>query len=639
MHQRFNPDVDTIEFPTQIDEDNMQHVRTSSDEDKDREFSEQLTSIVKDGMVDKTHHVIHPSDSVYAAILFLPALHRLTNPERNEKSWYRFVRIERLALFLCLVNAILQLGTVYIINVYAHEDMTADQNSLISYDDLHNWHKTYADKSIKAVEERQNRFLEKTHRYFLPPTEAAHLEAADEIPPLCKAMGKDGSFSCLPYSVHFAYEWKQLDHNEDGVWTYQEAKDDKAELAKIYGVEPHMVFHNIVKGLRLQARYLADEGSNKTLYLAKNVEESQGIAKAYFDFWRGDAMMCGHFDADSCEAVAKQGLFDTALKPGRISAEFKGISDLDTAIEYCLRMLSPGGACEHLLPIEFKMNREQRWGRCGERSLVEGGVFYNPYDRNQTIHTLETTYSEVEIYERVTSRLFMLFVTFLVVMWYLSFVDEMRELVKYLEFFVNFAGLPYLPDGTRMPNGYETMAPGGHEPTYTITGITKTHRGIMIFVYLVRLLVCIVLLCFGKRLLVEETDYIELVMNSLALAFILSVDAMLFSLIEKTMAAAMMCCKPVKFKALFPTVGWTGYSLKKECWGMILFPIMAIYLVLSTHYYIKKPFLEVLKCACLQVGDRCMDSMSHQGSWWQRYWETILPAAIHQIEALRIAGA
>ena len=31
--------------------------------------------------------------------------------------------------------------------------------------------------------------------------------------------------------------------------------------------------------------------------------------KAYFNFWKGDAMMCGMFDANSCEAAAKQGVF------------------------------------------------------------------------------------------------------------------------------------------------------------------------------------------------------------------------------------------------------------------------------------------------------------------------------------------
>merc|ERR1719162_2110483 len=111
-------------------------------------------------------------------------------------------------------------------------------------------------------------------------------------------------------------------------------------------------------------------------------------------------MMCGHFDSNSCEAAAKAGIFKEALHPGRISAASKGIHDLDSAIQYCYRMLSPGGGCEALLPTDFKRNREQRWGKCGARSLVEGGKYTNPYDKEQSVHILEASYSTVMKYQR-----------------------------------------------------------------------------------------------------------------------------------------------------------------------------------------------------------------------------------------------
>merc|ERR1740117_1573356 len=107
-------------------------------------------------------------------------------------------------------------------------------------------------------------------------------------------------------------------------------------------------------------------------------------------------MMCSLFDSSSCEAAAKASVFKEALFPGRLSAGAKGIHDLDSAIQYCYRMLQPGGGCETLLPTDFKRNREQRWGRCGARSLVEGGKYTNPYNPDQSVHVLAATYSRVD---------------------------------------------------------------------------------------------------------------------------------------------------------------------------------------------------------------------------------------------------
>merc|ERR1719421_2835132 len=96
--------------------------------------------------------------------------------------------------------------------------------------------------------------------------------------------------------------------------------------------------------------------NNQTLYLTADIENERAIPKAYFNFWSGDAMMCSFFDSSSCEAAAQSGVFKEALRPGRVSAEAKGIYDLDSAVQYCYRMLNSGGGCEALLPTDFKSN-------------------------------------------------------------------------------------------------------------------------------------------------------------------------------------------------------------------------------------------------------------------------------------------
>merc|ERR1719440_311020 len=221
-------------------------------------------------------------------------------------------------------------------------------------------------------------------------------------------------------------------------------------------------------------------------------------------------MMCAMFDPNSCEVAAKQGVFEEALVPGRISASLKGIKDLDSAIGYCYRMLQSGGVCEAALPTDFKRNREQRWGRCGQRTLVDGGKYTNPYDPNQSVHILEATYGTVNKYQRATSRLYVFFQSLIIMLWLLSLIDEWRELLKFIEFLIVFPGI------NSQDNGGTVNKPKDEdgETTYTITGISKKHRALLALFFVIRVNVCGVLTQFGTWFLLTETDYLNLVLSS-----------------------------------------------------------------------------------------------------------------------------
>jgi len=349
-------------------------------------------------------------------------------------------------------------------------------------------------------------------------------------------------------------------------------------------------------------------------------------------------MMCALFDSNSCEAAAKAGVFEAALVPGRMSAKAKGIHDLDTAIQYCYRMLQPNGGCEALLPTDFKRNREQRWGRCGARSLTEGGKYTNPYDSSQSVHVLEATYEQVNAYTRATSRLYQFFLILIIMLWLLALIDEWRELIKFGEFLFEFPTLaPGDKGGQIIPAG-ASDDPEEDDETYRITALSSKHKAVLSFFYVIRLLVCFILTVFGTTFLLDETDYLNLVMNSLALTFILTIDSMLFELMEKDVKDSMENSKPLEFVTKLPTQGWAGYCLKKECWGLFLVPALAIYIVLHYNYQQREPMLTVLRCACTQEGSKCMDSVQYQSGWWKDYWSKVLPAAMHQIEALRLQG-
>jgi len=298
-------------------------------------------------------------------------------------------------------------------------------------------------------------------------------------------------------------------------------------------------------------------------------------------------------------------------------------------------MLLPGGGCEKTLPLEFKQNREQRWEVCGEASLVEGGKYTNPYMPDESVHVLTTAYSRVSSYERATSRLYLGFMCLIIMLWFMALVGEWRALIHKGEFLIVYPGIQ---PGTFGGEIIQEDKKHGAETGYRITGLSKKHRALLVVVFIMRVAVVTVLSNFGTRFLIAETDYLNLVINSLALTFILEIDSLLYAIIEKDIRDDVRACKKLTFRSYVPQSGPIGYVLKKECWGLFLVPMLAVALVLYFTYRDKEPVKLALRCACLQEGTTCEDSLMTQAPWWNKYWSQVLPAAVHQIEALRIAG-
>merc|ERR1719379_1520158 len=60
---------------------------------------------------------------------------------------------------------------------------------------------------------------------------------------------ENATYSCLPPSVRYASRWELLDHNGDGLWSREEAANDKHGIEKKVGAKPFLVFRAITIGL------------------------------------------------------------------------------------------------------------------------------------------------------------------------------------------------------------------------------------------------------------------------------------------------------------------------------------------------------------------------------------------------------
>lgn len=569
-------------------------------------------------------------EDVYSAILYLPAMARI-------ETGTEYSRGLRLALVLCAMNAIMQIGVVQIINVYNTGGRREEMQNLIALDHVAHGKGNRAEIMQEAHQDHHISLSEKIHMWMLPEHEREQYDEVSLIKPLC-ARTFDANdtehFTCMTQSLQFTQEWETLDIDGDGMWSLQEAKNDTAGLGKKYGVSPETVFHNAIDGLRMHG--MDGLFSNHSFYLSQDVKFGNALPKAYFNYWTGDAMLCSLFDGTSCEVAAKEGFFAEALRPGRVSANSKGILDLESALQYCHKMLERNGGCETVMPLDWKRHREQRRDQCGRRELVDEGTKYvNPFDANQVVNVLKRRFQMADQAEDAASPLFLIFLTLIIMLWLLSVISEWRALLKKLEFLMLFPGIA--EDNT---TGHISRSasndgdPEDHPNVYHITGLSPPHRAVLVVVWTLRVGVVLVLTQFGVQFLLVETNYLNLVLNSLALTFILSIDNMLFEMVESSTRAQMKCCKDIKFETRF-----NGYWLKKECWGVFVVPIVAVLIVAQCTYEYKLPIIAALQCACQQEGPQCLDSIQSQVGWWNVYWNHTLPAAMHQIEAMRLSGA
>jgi len=569
---------------------------------------------------------------VYCTILYAPAICRIKTGSEMGKS-------SRLAVALVTLNMLLQVGMLRIMDVYGHRDAEASFAGIMEYE----------------TRDHAAEMGKKTYEAFLSPPERKVLKQADRIKPLCTHFD-NGTYSCRPPSVAFTERWESLDTDGDGIWTMDEAaatekmlndkpkhhKRSTHDASAWISKRPTLIFNSIVNGIKQRSHFLENhvDANGTPLYLSEALQNRTAIPKAYFDYWTGDAMMCTRFDRSTCEHVVASGLFDTALVEAPIAATSKGIFDYDSAVRYCQVMLETGGGCEDSLPLSYTENLQYRRSMCGTLHFLGVESMTNPVDKSESLPVMEPSFDLLNQQRRAVDTMFIFFKILLMYLFYASIIQEMRELLGTFEFLLRFAGLENASD----PGGLilEDDKQGPERKKYRVTGISRKHRGILTIISILRVLILCILVRFGSWFLLNEGRYIELVMNALALSFITGIDEMMYSFMEanEIKEEGFEDVETLKFETIIPPANtWIGYCFRKECWGLFVIPLVAVVVVLCNTYFVRMPQIEAMTCACLSEGEHCAESMVNQKEWWQHYWSHTLPAAIHQIEGMRLDGS
>lgn len=352
-------------------------------------------------------------------------------------------------------------------------------------------------------------------------------------------------------------------------------------------------------------------------------------------------MICTRYNSASCEKIVQEGLFDAAFKNGRLAAAHKGIVDYASAAGYCKMMLGTHGGCEQSLATSYQTSVNKRNNMCGKLSLRTGDLLVNPQNRAEVLSVVDPSYDSLDKQQKSMTGTFTFFVILIMFLFYASLVEEVREIILMADFLLHFPAV-YSPDD---PGGKDLGA--DHEDRrYVIERISLRHRAILALVVLCRIMIIGIIFSFGTWFLLTEDSYMELVLNAVALSFITGIDEVIFdTFVEHTMKKdhiGVDDVQPLHFSGMMPgshSTTWSAWFYMQHVWGLVLLPLLATSVVLWHQFFVRTPLITAMRCACLQDGTHCAESMVNQAAWWSHYWSRTLPAAMHQIEAMRLQGA
>lgn len=565
-----------------------------------------------------------PLDNIYSYFMFLGPLERQHNPKAISKNVI-------FAWLLIALNLFLQGTLLYAIFTTVVAGDVVWRNGIVSLQ--------YHGSSVNP---------------FAPPASKCNPGGS-----LC--MKNNSTFTCAPPSVQLAGRWDLLDLNSDGVWTREEVIEAREDLKCEFAVDPLEVFNVFVSFLKKRA---------DVIWLHPLVQSGQALHKPYFDFAKGDIIMCNYRNEEMCPNLLKRGFFDGPLKDGNSPRVGKTI---ESALNYCYQLLKTGGICERSLPSAYSV-----WRKSSEKQCLDPIYHKFNYKHPETgmgKSLLTVDYMAVTDYEKGRrSYLFIVYKTIIIMTFVLCVVVELNEILIVFTWLLVFPAEHEVDNAvsitarTESPTARSEISPTArseisgtrsarsarsldrldsemlsyrdHDPEphkYEIHGITTQHRMTMGCLCLVRLLLAVVLLWVGVVFLLQDTDYVNLLLNGVGLVFIIEIANHLYmQLLSEELREKFENTEPlhISMASVWKVLWIRNAALRDLC--RIAFIIVLLCACMYLHYiHIAKPMSRALECTCLNQGDQCFEAKKFNKDFWTTYWAHDVPQVFASVEQMK----
>lgn len=428
----------------------------------------------------------------------------------------------------------------------------------------------------------------------------------------------NGSYSCAPPSIQLTGRWEELDTNRDGIWTKEEVTARKEELQCKYAVNPVEVYEVLVAMLKTRSN---------VIWLHPDVVAGKAIHLPYFEFAMGDLIMCSYRSEDMCSNLMERGFFSMPLEHGtspRVGTTIK------SALQYCRKLLQPGGICEQLLPSTYTVWKIQSEIECGAPSYT-AFKFTNPGNQ-ETKSLLSVDYGARQEYELAQQLEFRIFKGIILFTWLLLMFVEFKEVYKIITVVMRY------PDAADYGEEAVLVEQDPSDPEdvrYRIQGITSGHRRNMAILCLLRVCITAALMTVGVSYIVKTNGYTDLLMNGVTLVFVATIAQALYTHILREEIRDQ--CEDIKAIKV-PMFGWEWINRRPALLDMagIVFLVLCVYGVMWWQMnHVVLPVYTALECTCMSSGSKCFEANHFNKQWWDTYWMDTVPGVFKEVNEMK----
>lgn len=447
------------------------------------------------------------------------------------------------------------------------------------------------------------------------PTFGKSSDGCSDGSSLCM-QGDNGIITCAPPSVQLTSRWDELDLNGDGIWSREEAITAREDIKCRYVVDSLEVFEVFAKTVVNREEFI---------WVHPDVRNLEAIAKPYFTYASGDIAMCGYRDQNMCGNLLQRGFFDAALEFGTVP---RVGNTVDSAMEYCRGLLKPGGFCDTTLPSTYTVWKVGSAQECHEPDF-EGFTYEHPKTKAERSFVV-VDYEARMNYERTQAPLFLVFLYIILVLWFSSMCHELKTILILFQLVKNFPSNEEFGEDAVLAKEDEDGEVG-----YTIQGISDSHRRHICFLTLVRFFMLGVLTWVGCSLLLKSPSYMDILMDAVALVFILEIAGMLYvQVLRPQLRQQVENISPMSVRLVGSEYLTKRPHLVDVLWLFSIFIVVAC--VMHVHYtYTVDPLYAALKCTCLKVGETCHEALHFGESFWHQYWKHDTPQVFADVAKMK----
>merc|ERR1719321_172864 len=217
-------------------------------------------------------------------------------------------------------------------------------------------------------------------------------------------------------------------------------------------------------------------------------------------------------------------------------------------------------------------------------------------------------------------------------LWLIGMGLEVREIYKILTMVGKYPDSEQFGDEAVI----EEADPADPEDVrYRIQGIESSHRKAVGILIVIRLFFTLVLAYVGVVFLLKQIDYIDLLLDGVALLYIVQIADSLYSqLLREEVRDQTEDIKPMRVLMY----GFDYLNRRPALVDMIsLAVILTIVIVLMERQLrdIVIPVYDALECTCLKIGEKCIEAKKFDYDFWYKYWKITVPGIFDDVKALK----